>query len=364
MAFAQDRNAPPDENSGSGWRRLSDTQAQVQQDQDRDDRDQGPDFAQGPSAQRDPNGPPPPPDRGQPPYRGDRPYPYPNPNQNDRGYPGDRPYAYEPQGPRPVPPPQLNVAPGTFFTIRLNQPLSSDHNQVGDAFTAQLVKPIVVDGFIIADRGQTIMGRVAEVSKGGRVEGTSRLGIELTELTLVDGQQISLRSSLISHTPPSSIGRDAAAIGTTTGIGAIIGAGAAGGEGAAIGAGAGAAASVIGVLLTRGHPTVIYPESVLTFRVEAPLAINTTRAPGAFRVVEPVDYNTQQDQPRLQTRAPGYGPNPYYGPYYAGPYYGPGWGYSYGYGYPYYYGPSVGFVFRGGGYRGGGFRGGGFRGRR
>ena len=299
FAFAQDPNAPTD-NSGGGWRRLGDA---APQDEPRDVAQTDgaparPDFAQ----RRGPAGPPPP------------------------DYRVRQPQAGAPQGPPPAPvPAQLNVAAGTFFTIRTNQPLSSDHAQVGDAFTAQLVKPIVVDGVIIADRGQTVAGRVAEVEKGGRIKGTSRLGIELTELTLVDGQQIPLRSQLISHTPPSSIGRDATAIGTTTGIGALAGAAAAGGQAAAIGAGAGAAAGVIGVLLTRGHPTVIYPESVLTFRIEQPIAINTTRAPQAFRYVGPGDYNQPGDQPRLQTRAPGYGPNPWYGPYYSPGWYGPGW---------------------------------------
>ena len=46
----------------------------------------------------------------------------------------------------------------------------------------------------------------------------------------------------------TSQGRDATAIGTTTGIGAAIGAAAGGGTGAAIGAAAGAAAATIGVL--------------------------------------------------------------------------------------------------------------------
>ena len=328
LVLAQDPNDASQENSGGGWRRLGDAQAREQQPQDDpgDRAQNAPDYSQ----RRGPGGPPP-------------------PDSRYRQYPNDR------QGPpSPPPPAQLNIAAGTYFTIRVNQPLSSDHNQPGDSFTAQLVKPIVVDGVIVADRGQTIAGRVAEVDKGGRVKGVSHLGIELTELTLVDGQQIPLRSQLISHTAPGSVGRDVAAVGTTTGLGALIGAAAGGGEGAAIGAGAGAAASAIGVLLTRGHPTIIYPESMLTFRIETPITINTSGAPTAFRTVGPRDYNQPGDQPRVQTRAPGYGPNPYYGPYYSGGWYGP-WGY------PYYYGPSVG-VFYGPRFYGprfyGGFRGG------
>lgn len=251
--------------------------------------------------------------------------------------------SYNDPPPPPPLPAMLTIAPGTFFTVRVNQPLSSDRNQVGDPFTASLVKPIVVNGIIVADRGQTISGRIAEVDKGGRIKGLSKLGIELTELTLVTGEQTPVHSQLISHTAPGSVGRDAAAVGTTTVLGAAIGAAADGGRGAGIGAGAGAAAGIIGVLLTKGYPTIIYPESVLTFRVESPIVVSTERAPQAFRYVGPGDYSQPTDQPRLMTR-PG-PPRPYYGPGYYGPYWGP---YYYGWGYPYYYGPGIEFGF---GYR-------------
>ncbi len=245
-------------------------------------------------------------------------------------------------------PAQLTVAPGTFFTVRVNQALSSDRNQTGDAFSATLVKPIVVNGVIVADRGQVLQGRVSEAKKAGRISGTSRLALELTDLTLVDGSQVPVKTELVSRNGTTSEGRDAAGIGAATGVGAIIGAGAArpwdAGEGAAIGAGAGAAAGIIGVLLTRGHPTVVYPEQVLTFRMDNPIVVATDRAPQAFRYVTPYDYEQASDQPRPQParrRAV---------PYYYGGVYGP-WGPYYGY--PYYYGPSIGIGF--GGFYGGRF---------
>jgi len=263
---------------------------------------------------------------------------------------------YAQQAPPPPPvPAQLTVAPGTFFTVRVNQVLSSDHNQSGDAFSATLVKPIVVNGVIVADRGQVIQGRVSEAKKAGRVSGVSHLGLELTDLTLVDGSQVPVKTELVSRNGTTSEGRDAVGIGAATGIGALIGAGAGGyhnaGEGAAIGAGAGAAAGIIGVLLTRGNPTVVHPEQVLTFRMDNPIVINTDRAPQAFRYVGPYDYQQPTDQPRSAPPARAYGG--YYGPAYY-PYYG--------YGYPYYYGPTVGIGIGFGGYYGGRY--GGYYGRR
>jgi len=224
-------------------------------------------------------------------------------------------------------PPVLNLAAGTMVTVRVDQLLSSNNNRPGDTFTASLVQPLVVNGLVVARRGQTIAGRVADVDKGGRVKGTSRLGLELVELSLVDGQQVPLRTELMQYNSGTSNGRDATAIGTTTGIGAAIGAAAAGGAGAGIGAGAGAAASVIGVLITRGHPTEVYPESVLTFRIVDPIAIQTDRSAQAFVPVRQGDYATQtaDRQPRLAQRAPAYFGGGGYGPGWYGPGYGPGW---------------------------------------
>jgi hypothetical protein len=275
---------------------------------------------------------------------------------------------YPPAGNYGVPP-KLTIKPGTYVTVRMNQWLSSDRNQQGDTFTATLDQPVVVDGVVVAQRGQTVYGRVSEAQKAGRVEGTSRLGVQVTQLTLVDGDQAPVQSQMVSRNGQTSIGRDAAGIGVTTGLGAAIGAGVNGGVGAGVGAGAGAVVGIIGVLLTRGRPTVIYPESVLTFQVQAPVEIATDRSPQAFQYV-----NTQQDYGRYPAGVPpsascyncgaGAPPPPAYGygqGYGAG--YGPGYypPYAYGgYGYPYpYYG---GFgVFVGPGFYGRGFYGG-FRG--
>jgi len=262
-------------------------------------------------------------------------------------------------------PPRLTIRPGTYVTVRMNQWLSSDRNQQGDTFTATLDQPVVVDGVVVAQRGQTVYGRVSEAQKAGRVEGTSRLGVQLTQLTLVDGDQAAVQSQMVTRNGPTSQGRDAAAIGGTTALGAIVGAGVNGGVGAGVGAGAGAVVGIIGVMLTRGRPTVIYPESVLTFQIQAPVEIATDRAPQAFQYV-----NAQQDYGRYPSGPPsascyncgaGAPPPPAYGygPAYAPAYYPPFVYGGYGYPYPYYggFGVVIGRGFYGRGYYGG-FRGG------
>jgi hypothetical protein len=239
-----------------------------------------------------------------------------------------------PQGqPMPVPPPQLLLPAGTWLTVRVNQPLSSDHNQPGDAFTATLMQPLVANGWVVARRGQTIQGRVTEAVKAGRVSGVSRLGVELTMLGLVDGQQVAIKTQATERKGDTSVGHDVGAVGVTAGTGAAIGAAAAGGLGAGLGAIAGAGAATIGVFSTRGKPTVIYPEMALTFHLDNPVTISTERSQQAFEPVSRDDYerNTQLRQGPPQPRpagsyyGPAYGPGyyPYYGGVYAYPWYGP-----------------------------------------
>lgn len=262
-----------------------------------------------------------------------------NPQFSQPGDNGERPpypenrdggYGYDRRGPVP---PQLRVRPGTFVTVRIDQPLASNRNQEGDTFSATLVRPVVVDGVVVAEPGQMLAGRVVEVRNARRSEGPSRLGVQLTDLTLVDGQQIPIQSQLVSRTAPGSLDRDAGTIIGSTALGAAIGGAADWGTGAAIGAAVGAAASTVGVLLTHGRPSVIYPESVLTFRIQSPVLISTSNAPDAFRTVDPRDYE-QYDRyngpPRQRQRQVVVAPPPYYyGPsYYGG--FGPGFGYLYG----------------------------------
>ena len=99
-----------------------------------------------------------------------------------------------------------------------------------------------------------------------------------------------MRTTLMQSGGGTSMGRDASAIGTTAAIGASIGAIADGGFGAGIGAAAGAAAATIGVLVTRGRPAVVYPEDVLTFRLEAPLILSVESSQQAFQPVTQGDY--------------------------------------------------------------------------
>jgi hypothetical protein len=230
----------------------------------------------------------------------------------------------------------LTIPAGTVLVIRTNDFLSTDKNQVGDQFTAVLDQPLVVNGWVVARRGQVLIGKVKDVRKAGRIKGTSELGVELTDITVVDGRQLPILTELWKGSGGTSHGQDAATIATTTGVGALIGTAADWGRGAAVGAGAGAAAGIGAVLLTRGRPTVLYPEDQLSFRLVDPVKIDTTQSQQAFLPV------TQQDiDGGMHHRGPRPVATAYPGPYaYPCGYYGPCYGYP-AYAYPGY----VGFGF-------------------
>src|ERR1700678_1762465 len=322
-----DQSAPPAPPSG-GWRKFQ------PQDQNGQPAATDPGVGNPAPAAGDPQGQP------QGPY-----------NQGP-GFQGAPPQGPVSQGPGPQAPPPTRYAPttialpaGTWGTVRLNEPLSSDRNQTGDAFTGTLLEPIIANGLLIARRGETVTGIVTEAQKAGRVSGVSHLKLELTGIQLADGRQIQVKTKLIDRRGNTSYGRDAFAIGATTATGAAIGAGVNGGVGAGVGAAAGLVVSTIGVMLTRGRPTVVGPESPLTFGLETPITLDNSQQ--AFQYASQQDYNAGGRPPR-----PGYGsaygPGSGYAPYPAAPYYGGYYAAPYAYGYPYaYWGPSVYFGFGG-----------------
>jgi hypothetical protein len=182
-----------------------------------------------------------------------------------------------PAPPPPPPPRKVTVAAGTLLPVRLIETISSDKNHPGDTFTASLDEPLVVDGFVIAERGARVEGRIVDTTQAGRVKGLASFGLALTRLTTSDGQNIEISTDSFTKQGPESKGSDAAKIGGAAAIGAAIGAIAGGGKGAAIGAGVGGAAGTGGVMSTRGKPAVLPSETKLSFRLNNSVTITEQR---------------------------------------------------------------------------------------
>jgi hypothetical protein len=143
----------------------------------------------------------------------------------------------------------------------------------GDTFTGTLDKELVVDGFVIAERGARVDGRVVSADRGGKVKGTAALSVELTRLRTSDGQTVAISTDSFERQAENTHRTDAAKVGGAAAVGAIIGAIAGGGKGAAIGAGVGGGAGAGDVLLTRGKPASLPSETRISFRLRAPVTI-------------------------------------------------------------------------------------------
>ena len=181
--------------------------------------------------------------------------------------------AVEERKPAPPQPKTVTIPAGTLLSVRVDEALSSSRNQTGDSFRATLDQPLVIDGFVIAERGARIEGRVSEVDPGGRVKGLSRMAVELVRLTTADGQRVRLQTEGFTKQGEKETKKDIAKIGAAAGIGAAIGAIAGGGKGAAIGAAAGGAAGAGGVMATRGAAAELPAETRLSFRLREPITI-------------------------------------------------------------------------------------------
>ena len=180
----------------------------------------------------------------------------------------------------PPPPPEPNrvtLLAGALLTIRLAEDLSTKKNVSGDAFLATLDQPLIVDGFVVAERGSRVEGRVVTAQKAGRVKGAAVLGLQLVRFDTADGQKIAVSTDTFEKEGASEKAKDAAKIGAAAAIGAAIGAIAGGGKGAAVGAAVGSGAGTGGVLATRGKPAGLPVETRITFRLNAPVTITEKR---------------------------------------------------------------------------------------
>jgi hypothetical protein len=184
------------------------------------------------------------------------------------------PAAAEAQPPEPRGPHQVTIPAGTLITVRLADSLASNKNHPGDAFSATLDRPLVVDGFVIAERGARAEGRVAETEPSGAVKGSAGLTVHLIELHTSDGQDVAISTDDFTSRGATASGRQSGEkVAGGAVLGAVIGAIAGGGRGAAIGAGAGGAAGGGVAAATRGKPAQLPVESLLTFRLDKPVTL-------------------------------------------------------------------------------------------
>ena len=167
---------------------------------------------------------------------------------------------------------RITVPAGTRILIRTVDAIDSSKQKAGFRFTATLETNLQAEDTVIAPRGTTVYGRLAQASSAGKMSGSSQLTLELTDI-LINGTAYPLLTSTYEIKGKGEGGNTAKKVVGGAGLGALIGGLAGGGKGAGIGALAGAGAGTAVAASKKGEQLQIPSESLLEFRLEQPVAL-------------------------------------------------------------------------------------------
>ena len=130
--------------------------------------------------------------------------------------------------PAPPPPsraasrPPVTVPQGTSLEVKLNTTLNSGSSQVGEAFTAEVAEPVMVNGQVAIPAGSTVHGTVKSVTAAKRGAGKASMTLAFTRMDMPGGYSTDITASLSQQTA-SKKKRNAGIIGGSAGGGALLG---------------------------------------------------------------------------------------------------------------------------------------------
>jgi len=177
----------------------------------------------------------------------------------------------------PAPPPKPKVVTttlpaGTQLQVRMIDGIDSKKSTVGQSFQGTLNAPLTHGDRVVVPSGAPVIVVLTNAKKAGKVKGTNELSVEVKSIS-VRGRNYDVDSDVYDQAGKSKGKQTAVRSGIGAAAGALIGGLAGGGKGAAIGAGVGGGGALGYQLFTHGDTVKIPSESVLTFRLDAPLSI-------------------------------------------------------------------------------------------
>ena len=117
---------------------------------------------------------------------------------------------------------RITVPAGTRLLIRMVDSIETTKQTKGYRFTATLETNLQAEDTVVAPRGTTVYGRLAEASSAGSMSGSSGLTLELTDI-VINGTAIPLLTSTYEITGRGEGGNTTKKVVGGAGLGAMIG---------------------------------------------------------------------------------------------------------------------------------------------
>jgi hypothetical protein len=173
----------------------------------------------------------------------------------------------------------MTVPAATEIAVRTNETIDSTTAREGQTFSAVLAGDVLgSSGEVLLPKGADAQLVLRQISTGGTT-GSPDMTLALQSVNS-SGHRYQVSAADIQQGNQSGIGknrRTATMVGGGAALGTLLGAIAGGGKGAVIGAIGGAAAGGTAQVLTRGKNIKVPAETVLTFKLDEPLRLETVR---------------------------------------------------------------------------------------
>ena len=167
---------------------------------------------------------------------------------------------------------QYTLPAGSTLHCRLTQTISTKLNFQGDAFTATVTEPAVINSREVVPYGSTLQGRIAWIERPGRVKGVGAMQLAVDKMTFPDGRSFPLAASLVTTSGaeglisgPTSRLKDLEEVGIGMGGGGFLG--------AVIGGTIGGAAALADTLRKRGPALTLPTGTELNYQLSHELVV-------------------------------------------------------------------------------------------
>lgn len=183
---------------------------------------------------------------------------------------------------------KYTVPAGTTFNCRLSQTLSTKIDFTGQSFAATVTEPLVVDGQVVIPSGATLRGRIASLTRPGRIKGVGQMVLSPETISMPDGRTFTVSAVLIRAygvrgvkvadseglvKGPNSHRADLMEIGLGTGGGAFLGTLAGGLRGTFVGGAIGGGVGLVDRLRRRGPDLALPTGTELKFQLSRQLVV-------------------------------------------------------------------------------------------